>query len=175
MAIPQNHPRRVELNDEVHARPPEALIVPTRLSYLALLCNTAQRDQAWGMVCDLAHRFGVQPPSPGAVHYSADLGAFRLKWERHTEFARYQFIVADEDGEPFARPAAGAVPADWMAALPGESLVASHVALIRGSDDSVDYEAISTKYFNGNALVGAALGEGVATALTDFRNPRRWI
>ncbi len=169
MAIPQNHPRRVELNDEVHARPPEALIVPTRLSYLALLCNTAQRDQAWGMVCDLAHRFGVQPPSPGAVHYSADLGAFRLKWERHTEFARYQFIVADEDGEPFARPAAGAVPADWMAALPGESLVASHVALIRGSDGSVDYEAISTKYFNGNALVGAALGEGVATALTDFR------
>jgi uncharacterized membrane-anchored protein len=167
-AIPQNHPRRIELNDEVHARPPEALVVPTRLSYLALLCNAAQRDHAWGMVCDLARRFDVQPPLPGAVHYSADLGAFRLKWERHTEFARYQFIVADGGGEPFAQPAVSAAPADWVAALPGESLVATHVELMQ-SAALPDYEVISTKYFNGNTLVGAALGEGVATALTDFR------
>ena len=26
--LPQNHPRRTELNDEVHARPPESLLVP---------------------------------------------------------------------------------------------------------------------------------------------------
>jgi hypothetical protein len=37
MLSPQNHPRRIELNDEVHARPPEALSVPARLSYLALV------------------------------------------------------------------------------------------------------------------------------------------
>jgi uncharacterized membrane-anchored protein len=98
----------------------------------------------------------------------ADLGPFRLKWERHTEFARYQFIVADEDGEPFARPAVSAAPADWVAALAGESLVATHVGLMQSVALS-DYEVISTKYFNGNTLVGAVLSEGVATALTDFR------
>jgi uncharacterized membrane-anchored protein len=168
MAIPQNHPRRFELNNEVHARPPEALFVPTRLSYLALLCNAAQRDQAWRMVGELARRFDVEPPPPGAVHYSADFGRFRLKWERHTEFARYQFIVAGEESEPFAQPAILAAPAEWVALLPGESLVAAHVSLMRDGTVPADHEAISSRYFSGNTLIGAVIGEGAATAFTDF-------
>jgi uncharacterized membrane-anchored protein len=159
----------MELNDEVHSRPPEALLVPTRLSYLALLCNAAQRDQAWSMVGDLARRYGREPPPAGAVHYSADFGPFRLKWERHTEFARYQFIVNGDSSEPFAQPAILAAPAEWIAALPGETLVAAHLAVIKESDAQLDYETISKKYFDGNILVGAALGAGAATALTDFR------
>jgi uncharacterized membrane-anchored protein len=169
MSIPGNHPRRVDLNDEVHARPPEALTAPTRLSYLALLCNAAQRDLAWGMVCDLARHFGAELPSPGAMHYSADLGSFRLKWERHTEFARYQFIVTGEENDPFERPAILAAPAEWVAALPGEVMVASHLALMRQGLVSGDYETVAATYFGGNMLVGAAIGAGVATALTDFR------
>jgi len=168
MLSPRDHPRRVELNDEVHARPPEALSVPTRLSYLALLCNAAQSDQAWSMVCDLARRFDMPPPPPGAVHYSADFGAFRLKWERHTEFARYQFIVSGTGDDPFAQPAILAAPADWIAALPGETLVAAHVALLRAVDVPDDFEAISARYFGGNILVGASIGGSAATALTDF-------
>jgi uncharacterized protein DUF3422 len=35
--LPPDHPQRAELNDEVHARPPEALAAPVRVSYLALL------------------------------------------------------------------------------------------------------------------------------------------
>jgi hypothetical protein len=34
MKLPANHPQRTELNDEVHARPPEPLVAPSRLSYL---------------------------------------------------------------------------------------------------------------------------------------------
>ena len=59
MAIPHNHPRRIELNDEVHARPPEALTPPKKLSYLALLCNAAQREEAWSLVTELARRFDI--------------------------------------------------------------------------------------------------------------------
>jgi uncharacterized membrane-anchored protein len=169
MAIPHNHPRRIELNDEVHARPPEALTPPKKLSYLALLCNAAQREEAWSLVSELARRFDIEPPPAGAVHYSADFGAFRLKWERHSEFARYQFVVADKGGNPFERPAILAVPAEWVARLPGESLVAAHAALIKDQAASQDYEALSTKYFGGNTLIGAAIGEGAAMAFTDFR------
>jgi uncharacterized membrane-anchored protein len=168
MAIPQSNARRVELNDEVHARPPEALKTPSQMSYLALLCNAAQRDEAWRMVGDLARSFGVVPPQTGAVHFSADFGPFRLKWERHTEFARYQFIVA-AGGEPFAQTAIQAVPAAWVAALPGETLVATHVALSRDKNVPVDFEKVSANYFEDNVLVGAAIGDGAATALTDFR------
>ncbi len=35
--LPAWHPQRVELNDEVHARPPEALVPPCSISYLALI------------------------------------------------------------------------------------------------------------------------------------------
>lgn len=169
MLLPPDTPRRFELNDEVHARPPEALAVPTQLSYLALLCNAAQRDQAWRMVGDIARRYGVEPPPSGAVHYSADLGPFRLRWERHTEFARYQFIVAGDIARPFVKPPIVAVPSDWLAALPGECLVAAHVAVLPQREMPDDYETVAKNYFDGNILVGAALGEGVATALTDFR------
>ena len=63
MVLPQNHARRIELNDEVHARPPEALEVPMRLSYLALLCNAAQRDSGLEHGRRAARRFGAAPPA----------------------------------------------------------------------------------------------------------------
>ncbi|MEM6586494.1 MAG: DUF3422 family protein, partial [Pseudomonadota bacterium] len=36
MILPQDHAKRFQLNDEVHARPPEALSSPCAITYLAL-------------------------------------------------------------------------------------------------------------------------------------------
>ena len=47
MILPLDHPRRQEFNDEVHARPPETLQAPLRLSYLALFAEGTQRQQGW--------------------------------------------------------------------------------------------------------------------------------
>ena len=60
--LPLDHPLRTELNDEVHARPPQALVPPLRISYLALLADPAAREQSWQAVRDLALRYGAQPP-----------------------------------------------------------------------------------------------------------------
>ena len=131
MKLPADHPQRIELNDEVHARPPEPLVAPSRLSYLALLCDAAQREAGWPAVCDLCRRYGVEPPAQSVSHFTADLGPFRLKWERHTEFIRFMFIVEGTTGDPFERPAIAVLPEDWVAALPGQVIVAAHAALIR--------------------------------------------
>jgi len=56
MILPPSHPQRLELNDEVHARPPEALAAPLRLTYLALLTDPARRDASYEAICDLARR-----------------------------------------------------------------------------------------------------------------------
>jgi len=169
--LPPDHPQRVELNDEVHARPPEMLEAPAWVSFLALLSDQAERDRERALVAELAQRYGAAPPVAGANHYSADLGPFRLKWERHNEWTRYKVTVAGTGGDdPFAAPAIAAAPADWLAALPGRVMVATHVALLRAdSSDPPDYEALSARLFAGHALVGATIGGGVATALTDFR------
>ena len=174
VALLPDHPQRLELNDEVHARPPEALPVPMRVSFLALLADAAQRGRELELLGDLARRFGVVPPRPGVSHYSTDFGPFRLTWERHSEFARYKVMVAGAGDDPFAYPAIAAVPADWLALLPGQVTVAAHAALLRGSEGRPDLDAIANRLFAGNPLVGAAVAGGAAVALTDFRIRSGW-
>jgi len=167
MPLPSDHPLRIELNDEAHARPPEALAPPLRITFLALYSDATQREQEWEHVCALARRYGHTPPAR-ASHYSADLGPFRLKWERHTEFTRYKFIVAG-GGDPFDPPALQAVPADWLAALPGRIMVATHAALLPAGAGEPDHETLAGRYFGGEALVGAGIASSAGIAFTDFR------
>jgi uncharacterized membrane-anchored protein len=169
IALPSDHPQRRELNDEVHARPPEALAAPLRLSYLALFSEGMSREEGWRPIRDLAERLGVAPPAPGANHFSADLGSFRVKWERHTEFTRYLFSTAGAADDPFAEPAIAAVPPDWVATLSGQVMTATHVAIVGGRRGQPDFEGLSERLFGGNVLVGSGLAGGAATALTDFR------
>lgn len=167
--LPANHPLRVELNDEAHARPPEALIPPLRISYLVLLSDASMRDPQQQHVAALAQHYGVAPPPVGAIHYSIDMGPFRLKWERHSEFSRYTFVVPGAITDSFADAAIDAVPADWVAALSGQTIVATHALVLPLRDGPLDYDALSERLFAGNPLVGAGVAGGTAIALTDFR------
>jgi uncharacterized membrane-anchored protein len=166
--LPPDHPLRLALNEEVHARPPEALSAPLRLTFLALYSDASLRQREWEHVCELARRHGVAPPPERAAHFSADFGAFRLKWERHSEFTRYKFIVAGPCPEPFLDPALAAVPADWLAGLPGSVMVATHAALLPDEPEP-DLEQLAHRDFAGNVLVGAGVAGGAGTAYTDFR------
>jgi len=175
--LPPDHPLRIELNDEAHARPSEALTAPLRLTFLALYSDASLREREWQHVSALARRYGAPPPSPRAKHYSADLGPFRIKWERHSEFTRYKFIVTGAGDDPFDAPALQAVPADWLAELPGQMMVATHAALLPARPDlpdpldpldPLDHESIAHRHFGGNVLVGAGIAGGAGIALTDF-------
>lgn len=168
MRLP-DHPLRFELNDEVHARPPDALETPLRLTYLALVSPWSNRDREWELVAELARRFGTAPPEQGVNHFSAALGSFRLTWERHTEFARYMFAFPGPFAQAFADDPLGPVPRDWLASLPGQLLVGARAALLRAPPGPLSYESIAAENFAGNTLVGSSLTESAATALTDFR------
>jgi uncharacterized membrane-anchored protein len=169
--LPTDHPLRAELSAEVHARPPEQLPVPGRVSYLGMYADASTRAAEWTHLLALAARHGVALPSRPVTHFSRDFGPFRLKFERHTELARYVFIVAGAGGEPFSSTALDAVPSDWIAALPGRLLVAQHAVLLpaEGDDLRPNWDSLSARAFDGNPLVGADIGDGIATAVTDFR------
>jgi uncharacterized membrane-anchored protein len=165
-----DHPQRLELNDEVHARPPEALSTPARITFVALYTTWQEREVQHRHLAELIRRYGGEPPAPQANHHSADLGPLRVKWERHTEFTRYQFIaVGCDPREPFAEPAISLLPRDWVAGLPGEVLVATNVALLRAPPDGLDVGDIAGRLFAGNTLIGSDIGGGNGTALTDLR------
>ena len=164
-SLPRDHVARLPLNNEVHARPPEALATRARVSYLVLFGSL---DMA--PVVELCSRFGVEAPALGANHFSADLGPFRLKWERHTEFTRYWFLVAAKGSSGlFEQTALSSVPADWLQTLPGEVLVANHVEFMPTPRIRLDDEKLSNTLFSGNALVGAYIAGGLGSAFTDFR------
>jgi uncharacterized membrane-anchored protein len=167
--IPQVHPNRRTLNDEAHARPSEALSPPCAISFLALFNASRSREQHMAPLAQLCRRYGVPEPPSDTIHFSSDLGPFRVKWERHTEFTRYKFIVANPGGAPFERPAIGAVPQDWLSSLPGQIVAAAEIAHIRMDQGDIEYDALSARYFSGHSLVGALVAEGAGAAVTDLR------
>lgn len=164
MLLPTNHPKRIELNDEVHARPSNLLSARSRISYLVMLGELGSEP-----LQELCRNFDCKPPAEGTNHFVADMQKFTVRWERHTEFTRYNFVIEDEESQPFSGTALARVPQDWLASLPGELLVANHVELRSLSDVQMDEEELSRTYFSGNPLVGASLADGLGLAYTDFR------
>lgn len=168
MATPANHAQRFALNYELHARPAEALATPELASYLALVTDPSTRQIEYERITELCKRYGVTPPAPDLNHFRVDLGQFRLKWERHTECTSYTFYRQGEFDEPFAAPTIKIVPQDWLESLPGQVLVAAHVALHKARSNPTAIEQLSAS-FEGNSLVGSKVGDGVATVVGDFR------
>jgi uncharacterized membrane-anchored protein len=170
MLLPENHTQRLDLNHELHARPFAELRPPARASYLALLAGEATKPAEQQCLAVLCARYGRPPPSTAGNHFSADLGPFQIKWERHTEFTSYTFL----DSAPLTLPAAFAspvidqVPQEWLAGLPGTVIAAAHVAVLPAAAGPPPTEEIAP-LFGGNAVVGARIGEGAGAAYTDFR------
>jgi len=166
--VPENHPQRFELHNEVHARPSMALPLPVKASHLALTMDGEQKESEHRHLAALCERFNITPPKQKADHFTADFSAFQLRWEQHGEFSTYTFYRAELDDEPFAVPALGQVPTDWLEALSGQLIAAIHAAIIPQEDEHLNIEKIAT-HFSGNTLVGAEVSGGSARAFTDFQ------
>ena len=104
--LPPDHAQRFALAEEAHARPPEPLAAPSRATYVAVLVEPADRARELAHIGLLCEPFAVAPPSAGATHFSASLGAVRLKWERHGEFSGYTFFTTGASPQPFSEPPA---------------------------------------------------------------------
>jgi uncharacterized membrane-anchored protein len=168
MELPENHPLRQELHDEVHARPPVPLQIPSRLSYLALLSEPDHIPAERDYLAALCARYDKPGPAAKANQYLVDLGPFRIQWERHAEFARYKIIAEGMPDDPFGEPPIDLLPPDWVAGLKGLTLVSTTIAVLPFADH-LEYGEVSRRYFAGNTLIGSSVGEGAAFALTDLR------
>jgi len=168
MKLPEDHPQRFALANEIHARPQEAVQPPARASYLAVSVEPDDRSREHAHVSALCERYGAHPPPADATHFSSDLGAFRVTWERHTEFSSYTFSRPGAGGEPFAETAASAVPVEWLAGIPGRTVVAAHAQVLDRSEAMPSASEIAGR-FHGNYVVGASVGGGAGAVFTDFR------
>jgi uncharacterized membrane-anchored protein len=163
-----DHPQRLMLADEVHARPPEPIAVPARVSYVAVLVGAEAREHEWKHLQTLCRRHNASPPQADDKHFRATLGALRLKWERHGEFSGYTFSVEGLSDAPFDATAAQQLPPGWLAGIPGRTIAAVHAQTEPAALLPPDAAALAQR-FGMHAVVGSDLAEGAATLYTDFR------
>lgn len=167
--IPENHPQRFRLHNEVHARPAIYLQLPVNASHFALTLTPEQKLQSRQHLNSLCERYGIMPPKEDADHFSCNCDRLQFHWEQHGEFSTYTFYAQEVPTlDPFSEPALKHVPVDWLANLPGTTLVAVHASIIQHSVELQDRDGLAN-YFAGNDLIGSEVAGGAAVAYTDFR------
>lgn len=167
LATTLNHPQRLLLAAEIHARPFMIVRAPARASHLAI--HTGHDTQRSHRLIEIfCERFGVAPPSDKAQHFVHDFGHLHLKWERHSEFCTFTFVEEGlPEGDPFAEPALRHAPADWLEQLAGSVLVACHLAFERGK--ALDFQSPRLRtLFPAPPLVGSQVITG-GEVWTDFQ------
>ena len=171
-ALPPDHPLRHRLNDEVHARPPERIAAPARASFVALVADETQRAASWKTIARVAAATGATPPGPEALHYSGQVGACRLKAERHTEFFRIKIIAPGYGrggaADPFLESAFASAGVSWLGELQGQTISAIHAAVVPAADWPPKVNLLADSLASREQLVGALISDGRGAAFTDF-------
>ncbi|MBL8498358.1 DUF3422 domain-containing protein [Nitrosomonas sp. JL21] len=165
LRVPE-YPERVELHTELNSVAYELLTPPFQLSHLVLMSERDRVEQERQLVGELCAHYSVDPPSAHESDFSADFGEFRLRWERHTEYSTYTVYRAKAFEVPFEHPAIDDVPAEWVARLPGELLVATHIALEDRSRPKRSLHELVTLFASGT-VIGSKVAGGAASVWSD--------
>ncbi len=163
---------RYQLTNELHARPFPVLKAPCRAAYVAFKQpeKTAKRDHdaERAHLIALLDRYGADHPTPGATHYSGQIGKHFLKWESHTEFTTYTVFGDGVADTPFSAETFGMFPTDWLEDAPGDRITS---ALIR-VELCEDFDSIRGKlhdWFVPESLAASAVLDGEGVVASDFR------
>ena len=166
---PRQHPQRVALHNEIHARPPEAMGAPLAISHLVMVCDAAEREASREHVAALLRDHHLPSPEQGCTHLRMDVGPFRIRWELHTEFVTWTFsraLQTEAFTERAPEPATRVVPQDWLVALPGQCLASMHLWVL--PIDSFDGASLVKHVLQEDTLVASTVADGYGEVYTDF-------
>ncbi len=170
----EQHPLRFRLNNEIHARPPVALEAPQLISYLAVTHEGVTAPDELDHLRELAQAFAKALPEAEGEHLFLDLNAFRLRWERHTEFSSYTFFRKPQAGDDPARGALSAVSQEWISNIPGRMLVATHIELRSAAEVPPSTVMKRLSQPSGLQLIASQVADGAAWVFTDFLLTDGW-
>ena len=163
------HPQRALLHNEIHARPPEPLMAPMAITHIVMWTDAAQREASRAHLAALLRERHQPLPDAQTTHLRMDLGAFRIRWELHTEFVTWTFMVpcqVEGFGQREPTGATAAVPRDWLAALPGQNLCSLHLWVL--PTKAFDSGALVPQVLQEDSLVASTVADGHGEVYTDF-------
>jgi uncharacterized membrane-anchored protein len=169
MPLTKSHPQRVALHNEIHARPPEAMIAPLAISHLVMLGDAAEREASRAHLAALLRDHHLPQPDAQSTHIRMDLGPFRLRWELHTEFVTWSFsraLDATGFGEREPTTALESVPQQWLAALPGQLLAGLHLWALPAKGLGSGF--LPGYVLHEDGLIASRVADGHGEVYTDF-------
>ena len=169
-AGPAQHPLRAQLHNEIHARPPEAITAPVACLQVVMLADEAGREASRAHLAALLRDHHAPLPDAQTTHLRLDLGAFRIRWELHTEFVAWTFTVPLQTqgfGEREPVGAGAAVPREWLAALPGQCLCSLNLWVLQTREFGSDASLVG-QVLHEDTLVASTVAGGNGEVYTDF-------
>jgi uncharacterized membrane-anchored protein len=164
------HPLSQALYNEVHARPPEPMQSPLVISHVVMWVDRDSAKASRAHLSRLLLDHHLPAPDAHTNHVRVDMGAYRLRWELHTEFVSWTFMrpatsAALAGVQPMT--AVQAVPQAWLEQLPGECLARLHVWLLSAS--GLDVHAVLPHVLHEDTLVASNVADGHGEVYTDFQ------
>ena len=173
LSHPSQHPLRALLHNEVHARPAESIEGPAAIAHVVMLADPVQREASRAHLTALLHDHHRTGPDADCTHLRVDLGAFRLRWELHTEFVSWTFMVPLPADAPLDTraplTAMEEVPQQWLRNLPGECLSSIHLWIVKDAQcEGKGMKYLVQQMLNADTLAGSAVHMGHTEICTDF-------
>lgn len=153
-----DHPLREQLANEVHARPFLKIHGRARLSHIAIFSENEPHIHI-DLLIQLCSILGIARPDDNVSHISYMHDNFQLKWERHTEFSTFTFVITHPEGDAFHHSAIDYIPKEWLNFLNGRRLVALHAEVLQGSE-AHEAKKLLRDWFCGPVLVGSRVLAG---------------
>ncbi|WP_394180020.1 DUF3422 family protein [Marinomonas posidonica] len=165
------HPLRDSLYDELHSRPFQVISSPARISYLAIMLDSQQKQTEFEHFCLLHQTFDLTPPQHDSACIEVDFGPFKIRRDKHLEFTSYMISTHQitEAFGVFDQDALSSLPSAWLSELPGKVMVAFHVAvedaITKAEPDLVEVK----RHFEGMRMVGSRPQNGDVQVWTSFK------
>jgi len=164
------HPLRERLNNEFHARPPVPLLGAMLVSHLVFKHSATTAPAERENLAKLCQGQVCNSIDSSDSHMMIETGAFRMRWELHTEFSSYTFFRPLTSGEalPPDVTAFDAVLPEWLDEIPGQLMVATHVEL-RSTEEISPESVLANLTPSGRSMVAAKVADEAAWIFTDFK------
>ncbi|MGH1357317.1 MAG: DUF3422 family protein [Burkholderiaceae bacterium] len=162
----KTHPDRDRLLKEVHARPYESIDGSQRISRLGFLVDQSAPDADRAHLRRLLQATGADPRLADGNHASFAINGIRIRWERHTEFVSYTFLMPMPKALDSSVNPQDSLDSLWLAEIPGLLLSAQRVDLVYA--DPTETLALARRRLDAEAVVGSLVGDEQFSLFTDF-------
>lgn len=156
------HPARHAILAEAHARPFFRLEAPSRVLGLAFLRGTATPEQVRERLDAFARSHGAAPAPTHARHHRMHLQQGLFRWEQHTEFTTFVFVLTGEAAR-FDLTGGEILATLALPEQPGPHIVSVDMSLIGG-----DQADAALSHVHSGVISVSKVEDGRASVASDF-------